>query len=201
VRLRARIERLERAAAARGETAHETGMDATTRAQLDAANVEVKRLEDKRADLERRIAMIRGNVEDTPRTEQDLATLTRDYQKLNENYTALLAKQLEAQMAGRLERRWKGDQFRMLDPASLPEKPFFPKPWLVIGLGIAMGLFVGIGASLLFEFMDPTVKSTQDLQSALGYPVLATIPHLAGLGPMPERGPRRLSVGAHLSSR
>ena len=72
------------------------------------------------------------NVEKTPRTEQDLATLTRDYDKLKENYSALLSKQMEAQMAGRLEQRWKGDRFRMLDPASLPERPFFPKPLVVI---------------------------------------------------------------------
>ena len=107
--------------------------------------------------------------------------MTRDYEKLNENYAALLSKQLEAQMAGRLERRWRGDRFRMLDPASLPEKPYFPNPVLIIGLGVVLGLCTGLGASLLAEFADPSVKDARDLESILSYPVLARIPHLPEL--------------------
>lgn len=182
--LRSRIARVEaRLAEAGTATSQAPGEPSVlvAREQLDRANLEVKRLEDRRADLERRVATIGANVEETPRTEQELATLTRDYQKLNENYVALLSKQLEAQMAGRLEQRWKGDRFRMLDPANLPEKPYFPKSPLVLGLGIVFGLFVGLGASLLAEYLDPTVKDSQDLLAVQDYPVLACIPHVPGL--------------------
>jgi len=178
--LRSRIARLE-ARAASGQPVGDPSAE-VTREQLERANLEVKRLEERRADLERRVASVRANVEDTPRTEQELSTLTRDYQKLNENYVALLTKQLEAQMAGRLEQRWKGDRFRMLDPASLPEKPYFPKSPLVLGLGAFLGLVVGLGASVLAEYLDPTVKDSQDLQAAQAYPILACIPHLPSLG-------------------
>jgi uncharacterized protein involved in exopolysaccharide biosynthesis len=152
-----------------------------TRGQLERANQEVRKLEERQRDLDRRIKSVRVNVEDTPRTEQQLATLTRDYQKLNENYVALLSKQLEAQMAGRLEQRWRGDRFRMLDPASLPEKPYFPKALLVVGLGVVFGLFVGLATSVTAELIDPTVKDAEDLQSFMNYPVLARIPHLRSL--------------------
>jgi polysaccharide biosynthesis transport protein len=121
------------------------------REQLESATLEVRKLEERQRDLQSRIAVLRGNVEETPRTEQELATLTRDYKKLDENYTALLTKQLEAQMSGRLEKRWKGERFRMLDPASLPEKPVFPKPTLFLGLGAVLGLCVGLGAALMAE--------------------------------------------------
>ncbi len=176
--LRSRIARLE--ARVGGGSSGDPSAE-VTREQLERANLEVKRLEERRAELERRVASVRANVEDTPRTEQELSTLTRDYQKLNENYVALLAKQLEAQMAGRLEQRWKGDRFRMLDPASLPEKPYFPKPPLVLGLGAFLGLIVGLGVAVLAEYLDPTVKDSQDLQAAQAYPILACIPHLPGL--------------------
>jgi capsular polysaccharide biosynthesis protein len=111
----------------------------------------------------------------------------RDYDKLNENYTALLAKQLEAQMAGRLEQRWKGDRFRMLDPASLPEKPHSPRPFLILAAGLFLGLVAGIGVSIIAEYLDPTVKDAEDLQSLLEFPVLARIPHLADPGGAPTR--------------
>jgi len=182
--LRSRIARLEARLAETSSAAGQAVGDPSVlvaREQLERADLEIKRLQDKRADLERRLATVRANVEDTPRTEQELATLTRDYQKLNENYVALLSKQLEAQMAGRLEQRWKGDRFRMLDPANLPEKPYSPKPPLVLGLGAVLGLFVGLGVALLAEYLDPTVKDSQDLQAAQDYPVLACIPHLPSL--------------------
>ena len=174
-RLKVRIARLEaqpRTAAALPP------VDAATRDEVERAALETKRLDDKRVDLERRIASMRANVEDTPRTEQELSTLTRDYQKLNENYTALLAKQLEAQMAGRVEQRWKGDRFRMMDPANLPEKPYFPRPVLILALGAFVGLLVGLGVAMGAEYLDTTIKLPEDLTQAQAYPVLACIPHL-----------------------
>jgi len=158
-----------------------------TREQLQSATQEVQKLTERQADLERRISAIRARVEETPRTEQELANLTRDYQKLSDNYTALLSKQLEAQMAGRLERRWKGDRFRVLDPAHLPEKPDSPKPLRILGFGLMLGLLVGLAASLAAELLDPTVKDAEQLQSILHYPVLARIPHLASLSGASKR--------------
>ena len=182
--LRTRIARLESRRALASSVVTDTAAEsasAMAREQLESAQSEVRKLEERRAGLEARIAALRARVEDTPRTEQELANLKRDYDNLNENYTALLSKQLEAQMAGRLEQRWKGDRFRMLDPASLPEKPYFPKAPLIVGLGAVLGLFVGLATSLVAEYLDPTVKDAEDLQSFLDYPVLARIPHMTGL--------------------
>ena len=87
-------------------------------------------------------------------------------------------------MSGRLEQRWKGDRFRMLDPASLPEKPVFPKPPLVPRCWApCSGLFVGLAAALVAEYLDPTVKDSEVLQAVQGYPVLAS--HPASPGPRP----------------
>src|SRR6185503_13540722 len=70
----------------------------------------------------------------------------------------------------------------MLDPASLPEKPVFPKPSLFLGLGAALGLLIGLGAALLAEYLDPTVKDSEILQAVQGYPLLASIPHFPEVG-------------------
>jgi polysaccharide chain length determinant protein (PEP-CTERM system associated) len=183
-RLQARIARLESRLTAIAQPGEPEIVDdsALVREQLEAANLEVRKLEEKRIDLERRNALIRSRVEETPRTEQDLANLKRDYDKLNENYTTLLAKRLEAQLAGRLEQRWKGDRFRVLDPANLPEKPYFPKPHLIIGLGTVVGLLVGLGMALGAEYLDPSIKDVQDIEKMLNFPVLARISRLPEIG-------------------
>jgi succinoglycan biosynthesis transport protein ExoP len=190
-RLEARLAEARRAGGPAGERPPEGDSSAAVaREQLDRATLEIKNLERRREDLQGRLATIRANVEDTPRTEQELATLTRDYEKLNDNYTALLSKQLEAQMSGRLEQRWKGERFRMLDPASLPEKPVFPKPPVFLGAGAILGLLLGLAAALVAEYLDPTVKDSEVLQAVQGYPVLASIPHLPDLAASPGRLPR-----------
>ena len=181
--LQSRIARLEQrlAAGSGGGAVAGDASDVLARDQVEQADVEVRRLLDRRNDLEARIAALRARVEDTPRTEQELANLKRDYDKLNENYTSLLSKQLEAEMAGRLEQRWKGDRFRMLDPANLPEKPYFPKPLVIVGLGVVLGLMAGLGVAVVAEFADPSIKDAHDLQNVLPLPVLARIPHLPHL--------------------
>ena len=181
--LRSRIARAEARLAALPTGEPDTPVDtsaAVTREQLRRVRQEVLKLEERQADLERRVAATRARVEDTPRTEQELSNMTRDYEKLNDNYSALLSKQLDAQMASRLERRWKGDRFRMLDPAHLPEKPDSPKPLRILGMGAVLGLLLGIGVSVVAEILDPTVKDAEQLQGLLPCPVLARIPHLAG---------------------
>jgi polysaccharide chain length determinant protein (PEP-CTERM system associated) len=185
--LRTRIARMEarlaQAAAAAGEDAGsvEDPLLAERRQQLQTARAEVAKFEARRGEIEGRISVLRGRVEETPRTEQELATLLRDYDKLKENYTALLSKQLEAQMAGRLEQRWKGDQFRVLDPANLPERPYFPRRSLIVGLGALLGLLAGLALSVVLEILDPTVKDAEELIAMLPHPVLARIPHLPSL--------------------
>ena len=194
-RLQARLAETRASDGAPGEGVPDPGL-AVAREQLERAGIETRSLEKRREDLQSKVAEIRARVEETPRTEQELANLTRDYKKLDENYTALLSKQLEAQMSGRLEQRWKGERFRMLDPASLPEKPVFPKPPFFLGLGALCGLFVGLGAALAAEYLDPTVKDSEVLQAVQGYPVLASIPHLPDLAaPAPRRGVRAGAEG------
>jgi polysaccharide biosynthesis transport protein len=196
--LMARIARLEatmaeaaaaaRTAEAKGETAPAPAdpAAAAARAQLENARREVRALEGKRDSLDQRINDFQARVEVAPRTEQEMFTLTRDYNKLHENYSALLNKKLEAQMAEKLEKRWKGENFRIIDPARLPESPVFPNRLLFLVGGLGLGLFVGLAASIGAELLDHSIKNIRDLETVLPYPVLATVPHI----PQPRSGVR-----------
>lgn len=165
------------------------------RAQLEQVKREVAALQTKQADLDQRIAVYQARVEMGPRTEQEVATLTRDYQKLKDNYFSLLSKKHEAQMAAKLEQRWKGVQFRILDPAHVPERPVFPKRSLFVMAGIVLGLVVGLGAALAVEALDHSVKSVRELGIVLPYPLLATIPHVDLRHPAASLRAREMGAG------
>ena len=66
------------------------------------------------------------------------------YEMLKESYKALLGKQMDAAIALNLERRQIGEQFRILDPARLPERPDGPNRVRVAILGALVGLAVGL---------------------------------------------------------
>jgi succinoglycan biosynthesis transport protein ExoP len=197
--LEARIAALE-AARAGGAAAAEAGapldpVAASFAARKREARVEVESLRQRLADVDGRIAAFQARVEAAPRREQEILGLTRDYQKISENYTQLLTKKLDAEMAARLEQQERGQEFRVLDPAYLPEKPSFPNRGLFALGGALAGLLLGVGLAIVVDFLDPTFKDVDDLARVLPYPVLAVLPYvkpkeqarLAAARPAPEK--------------
>jgi hypothetical protein len=154
---------------------------AAASATLEHARAEVKNFRERRDELALQIGRFQARVEGAPRVEQEIVTLTRDFNKLNENYLALLNKKLDAQLAAKLEQRWQGDRFRILDPASLPENPFFPNRLLFLLFGISAGLALGVGVALAADLLDQSFRSVRDLEDALPFPVLAAVPLIAPL--------------------
>jgi capsular polysaccharide biosynthesis protein len=108
--------------------------------------------------------------------------LTRDHQTALDFYNDLLKKRNESQMATELERRQQGEQFRVLDPPSLPQQPSFPKPPLFGFGGLAAGLVLGLGWVRMTEWRDKSIRTKRDVEIYLGAPTLALIPSI---------GPRR----------
>jgi polysaccharide chain length determinant protein (PEP-CTERM system associated) len=146
------------------------------RRQITDARLELARLNDQEATLFRQIHLYQGRVENIPMREQELATLQRDYESTKKNYQALLDKKLSAKISESMEKRQKGEQFRILDPANLPEKPFFPNVPQVYGLGTVLGLVCGIGLAILMESLNDRIRKPEEVERILLVPVLASIP-------------------------
>jgi polysaccharide chain length determinant protein (PEP-CTERM system associated) len=179
--VRARIARLEGSAPSTPASGSETASVGRS-PLLDQARLEVKDLEQKNADVERRIQVFQQRVENTPRAEQELANLTRDHQLLQQNYLQLLNKKIDAQMAERLEQRWKGEQFRVLDPAFLPEEPYSPNRRLIALVGLVVGLLAGLATAFVSEFLDSSVKGVKDLDVLAPLPLLGLLSAVSGGG-------------------
>jgi uncharacterized protein involved in exopolysaccharide biosynthesis len=66
------------------------------------------------------------------------------YEVLKDSYRGLLQKQLDARVGANLERRQVGEQFKILDPARLPESPIGPSKTAVNLGGTLVGLAFGL---------------------------------------------------------
>ncbi len=146
--------------------------------QLHAAVLETKRLREEEKELKQQVGFYQRRIEDTPRREQELALLTRDYDLLKTNYQSLMDKKIQAQMAENLERKQQGEQFKILDPARVPEKPVKPDRNKILLIGAAIGFALGLGLTWFRESMDQSFHTVSDVESYLELPVLAMIPNL-----------------------
>ena len=144
--------------------------------ELMTLNSEIDLLKKRR---EKAVALIKQHekrVEDTFTIQQSLMNLTRDYDMSQRSYQSLLDKRLNAKISENLEKRQKGEQFRIVDPANLPQEPFKPDRRKIILMGSLLSGGLGIGVIFLKEYLEPHYRKPEDFQEAINLPVLGTIP-------------------------
>jgi uncharacterized protein involved in exopolysaccharide biosynthesis len=133
-----------------------------------------------RRDIDRlkgEIERYQGRVEGTPKREQELAALTRDYNITQQNYQRLLDRFYEAKRAEDMEKRQQGEQFRVVDYAQPPEVPVSPNPLLIAIFFLALGLGAGAGIIVMLEMLDSTVKGVKQLEGWSGdIPCISAVP-------------------------
>jgi succinoglycan biosynthesis transport protein ExoP len=64
----------------------------------------------------------------------------------------------------------------VVSAAAIDTVPVSPQPLRNTGLGLAVGLVFGLGVAFLMEYLDNTIKSTEEAEKAYGAPVLGYIP-------------------------
>jgi polysaccharide chain length determinant protein (PEP-CTERM system associated) len=148
------------------------------RGQILTLDEEIKRRNKEQADIQNRIKQMQARVESLPVVEQQMSELARDYQISKANYQPLLEKKNASAMAAEMERRAKGEQFRVLDPANYPEKPYKPDLTQLSLLGVLGGILAGCALGLLAEFKDKSINSVKDATFYLELPALASVPFL-----------------------
>ena len=62
------------------------------------------------------------------------------------------------------------------EKAEVSDFPAKPKVGQNMAIAVAVGLALGVGLAFLIEYLDTSVKTMQDIEAALGVPVLAVIP-------------------------
>jgi len=152
------------------------------RLQIGELNLSLDSLKRKKKNLEDQVSEYEQRINETPRREQQLMILMRDYDNLKKNYQSLLDKQLTATLSKNMQAEQPGGTLRILEPAYLPTMPYRPNPMRVMLISLVMGIGCGVGIVLLLEYSDASFRKPEDLEQALGLPVLAAIP------PFPVKG-------------
>jgi polysaccharide chain length determinant protein (PEP-CTERM system associated) len=183
------------ALAARAQTPEEAAVQRRlleTRQELSSVEIQLasKAAEERR--LRDQIAIYQNRVTSTPGLAAEFTALTRDYETLRRGYETLLAKNEDAKAAAALERRQIGEQFKVIDPARLPESPISPNRFIINLIGAFAGLGIGLGLAALLEYRDNALRTEDDISTVLSIPVLAVIPVIETKADIARRKRRRL---------
>lgn len=74
------------------------------------------------------------------------------------------------------ERVYPGQSIRTIDEVKISEDPVKPKKLFNIAIAFLIGLFASVGLTFLFEYMDNTLKTEQDINEYLNLPIVGIIP-------------------------
>ena len=141
------------------------------------------------------VAMYQARIQAAPIREAELASLTRDYETLQASYRSLLQKKEESQISANLEKRQIGEQFKIIDPARMPERPVSPdRPRLYL-IAMIAAIAIGFAAAATAEFFDRTLRTEADVRAALNLVVLATVPYMRDAAASARRLRRNVAIG------
>ena len=133
------------------------------------------------AQLETRQGQLRGRIQAAERELRQIpprminqARLTRDVAVATDLYT-MLQQRYEA---ARLAEASSIPDVRILDSAVVPERPLSNRGPIVLLMGIAGGLGLGLAGAILLDMIDRRVRYPDQVTSEMGLQILGVIPHM-----------------------
>lgn len=120
------------------------------------------------------ISKLKSEAMDESSAAVEYTNLKAEVSSLRDLMDDLLQKQSETEVALRLQDT-RETNVRIIDHALVPGGPFRPSLRKDLTYGLLIGLLAGLGAALLIEFLDRTIKTPEELERRLGLPTLAVI--------------------------
>jgi uncharacterized protein involved in exopolysaccharide biosynthesis len=160
--------------------------DTTIQEQIAGNNAAIAQLMQQRdATMARANAAVAGSarapaiMEQAMQLESRATTLRNQYQAVSENL-------LKAQNSSRMASEQRAERLSLVEPASLPDRPFSPNRPLLIAAAAAAGLLLGLALALAVELVNRPVRSPKQLEQ-LDLPVIGLVPLLKSK-PQPRAG-------------
>jgi len=120
-----------------------------------------------------------GNLQKAQMLEPGIAAegqrINRDYDVKKRQYDELLAHREEVRLQADVESNTESVKFQVIDPPGIPREPVAPNRPLLLSLVLIAGLGAGVAAAFVFGQLHRTFASTEQLQAAIGLPVLGGI--------------------------
>lgn len=126
-------------------------------------------------EVERALGQARSSVQNLNRAEFELGVLQREAESNREMYNMFMTRAKETNSTSDLQ----SPIARVVDPALTPGAPIKPRQSQLVLVAMLVALLVGVGASVLLDQLDKTIKTVDDVERKLQVPLLTTLPLLS----------------------
>lgn len=192
VALRARIASVKAGLDATAQGAH-AGQPTEFDLQLADIDERLAFIADERARLQATMATLSRSITETPANAAQLNDLERTRDNVQAQYNLAIAKLSEAATGEQIEINAKGSRFSLVEPATPPRSPVWPKRLQLSLLGFMAGIATGVGLALLLELLNSTIRRPAELADVIGTQPLVAIPYVYRSGEKrPPEWPERL---------
>jgi uncharacterized protein involved in exopolysaccharide biosynthesis len=99
-------------------------------------------------------------------------SLQREKDSNDELVATFMKRMKETGLASGLD----ANNVRVVEPATPPASPAKPRKLLIQILSVVLGLGLGIGSAFVAESLDNRIRSAEDVERALGVPVIGFVP-------------------------
>lgn len=141
---------------------------ASLKASYDAARTQ-------EADMKKQIELLRTEALDLQKRSIRYNTLKREVDTNRSLYEGLLQRQREVDVAGGIGT----NNIFVVDEAVVPKSPSSPRLGRTLTLALMLGIGAGLGAAILLEHFDDTIRSVEEMERITGLPTLGIIPKVA----------------------
>lgn len=114
----------------------------------------------------------------------DFQILKRDAQTSEKLYKALLERMGETTVASTMV----AGNVAVIDPPETPYEPYLPQPPVFFLLAGVLGLFLGVGLAFFVEYMDTSIKTTDEVERVVQLPSLGMVPRYLDCHRKPSNG-------------
>lgn len=149
------------------------------RSQLEANTVEIADAQRQAKSLAAQIASYQGRLTLAPVHEQQFEDVQRSYDLAKENYSSLLTKETQSELATEMEAQQGTQQYQVIDSASLPLQPISPNRKKIAMGGLAGGIALGLCMALLVDARDRSFHTEIDVRRSFPVPIVLGIPRLS----------------------
>ncbi|HJX34057.1 MAG TPA: GumC family protein, partial [Desulfatiglandales bacterium] len=157
----------------------QTQIDNTETKLQEEIDKEIKSMESERSVLLEKESVLQSTLSDfendaldTNKKELKYTILQRNVETNRNLYDTILARVKEADITGNVD----VSNIRITAEAVMPDSPVKPRKTLNFVLSVIFGLITGAGLAFLWEYLDRSLHTEEDIERYLGLPVLSVIP-------------------------
>lgn len=150
---------------------------AQIRQDLAEVDLEIRELKSDRSRLQTEIRAEKADARKKPALQAQLEALQRSRGQVTTRLTQLGQQLAQAEQSAKVAESDGGEQFRLQDPANVPNAPDSAPNAVVAAAGAFVGLLSGVFLALVLVYFDQRVYNEYELSRVVDVPVLVSIGH------------------------